>query len=395
MRLTVQGRPAILAVDRSHPSSERLPAIDLAAAWDALPPPSSLDSIRLEPLSNQLSMVELRRVVHRAGVLLAPGGVLTMVLRDPDLNGFPEPAPWPGEPLAFSGETNGEDAAESIREVYRPLRHFVELLRLFPFECPVPRGLAGHPTLLQIDARRHRTRSELEARDPLLGPPLDRGSIEARYGSDSSYRRFDRLEEPEIVDDLLYAWSRLAPARASRILALGVNDGRELDLVSEFLRPEPGLGGGPELWGIDASESAIDGARARFPDHAARFLAADLGDLRSLDLPRFPIVIALGVLQSTTVDRDRLLADLKEHLEPEARVLFSIPDCHFESYDILRRPLRRDDPRADRSLVAKDVRFLARWCHRAGFERVETFGSYDAFVLALRGGSGGGTASVT
>ncbi|MEZ6196634.1 MAG: hypothetical protein R3F20_13060 [Planctomycetota bacterium] len=60
----------------------------------------------------------------------------------------------------------------------------------------------------------------------------------------------------------------------------------------------------------------------------------------------------------------------------------SIPDCHLGPHDVLRRPRDRRDPRADRSLVHKDVRFLARFFHRARFREIETFGSYDVFLLA-------------
>ena len=68
----------------------------------------------------------------------------------------------------------------------------------------------------------------------------------------------------------------------------------------------------------------------------------------------------------------------------ENRLLASIPNCHFGPEDILRRPLRRDDPRHDRSLVHKDLRYLTRELYRSGFETVESFGTYDAFLLARR-----------
>jgi len=91
-----------------------------------------------------------------------------------------------------------------------------------------------------------------------------------------------------------------------------------------------------------------------------------------------------GKRRFSAADRDRLLEQLKNYLAPSCGVLISIPNCHFGAHDIERRPLRRDDPRHDRSLVWKDLRFLARWCYRSGFQHVETFGSYDAFLLALR-----------
>ena len=113
-------------------------------------------------------------------------------------------------------------------------------------------------------------------------------------------------------------------------------------------------------------------------------LVADLADLSTLELPAVHCAILLNVLQCTSVDRDRLLRDLFERLTPDARLLASIPNCHFGSGDILRRPLRRDDPRHDRSLVLKDARYVARALYRAGFKTVETFGTLDVFLLARR-----------
>ena len=344
--------------------------IDLNCRWELLPAAATFDRVVLAPLANRCSMVLLRRFFHRAVRLLKPGGRAEIEIRDPDrVRALCDQPPWPGE----------LNELFSRRERYRPLRHYLELSRLFPLECGIPKHTPGSEALLQISFER------LEEVDRAGGSQrvID---DEDRYRPDSDYRRFYRHEEPEILDDWLYGWSRLAPSQDDRVLSLGVNDGRELDVLSEV------LGGSaqseteikPELWGIDHSASAIDAARRRFREHRSRFLHADLAQLPQLDLPRFSIVLALGVLQCTTIDRDQLLTDLSNRLKPAARLLFSIPNCHFGSRDILRRPWRRDDPRHDRSLVAKDLRFLTRWCHRAGFQRVENFGSYDAFVLALR-----------
>ena len=332
--------------------------IDLASSGDVARAIDSPERIVLRPLANQLSMIDLRRIGYLAQGWLSPGGTFQFATRDPNHYGEDH---WPGTSIL------GEGAPP---EWVRPLRQWVEWLRLFPFDLGMPRPSDEDPSLFLWSVRRERTRAEQEA-----GAELD---VEAKYGVGSRYRQFDRLEEPEAADDLLYAFSRLAPGRAPRVLSLGVNDGRELDAVSAITERKP------ELWGIDASESAIERAREKFPEDRDRFFVADLNELSSMELPRFSVVLALGVLQTTTVDRDRLLCALKGILTPSARVLFSIPNCHFESYDIVRRPLRRDDPRADRSLLSKDVRLLTRWFYRAGFQRVETFGSYDAYVLALR-----------
>ncbi|MHC4934630.1 MAG: class I SAM-dependent methyltransferase [Planctomycetota bacterium] len=363
LRLTAPDLPAGIP-----PESDLGEILPIDAPWSSLPRGVTFERVRIEPLTNQLTMVRLRRAVHRASRLLSVGGELALDLRDPELGAGERHAPWPG--------TARTEPGSSFPEIHRPLRHYLELLRLFPLRPGTPRPHPADPSRLRMVAVRG---EESPAARPEDADPR------ARYAPSAPYRRLDRLEEPEILDDLLYAWSRLASIGGERILSLGVNDGRELDLVREVF-PSAGL---PEMWGIDHAAEAIEGARRRFPAEAHRMLHADLAALATLGLPPFPVVVALGVLQCTTVDRDRLLADLKGLLQPAAGVLFSIPDCHFGADDLLRRPYDRRDPRADRGLVSKDIRYLVRWCHRAGFERVETFGTYDAFVLALRRGGDG------
>ncbi|MEM7165754.1 MAG: hypothetical protein AAF581_09835 [Planctomycetota bacterium] len=329
-------------------------------------------------------MVELRRFLQRACWLLTVGGTWEFLARSPDaVRSERSEPPWPGETVSVNGRN----------ELYRPLRHYTELARLFPCEIRLPERVedaaGGDENLLRISGERcaEPLPPEVSPDNAAEVPPQP---LDDKYGSTSDYRRFDRLEEPEIVDDLLYGLSRLRLGTARRVLGLGVNDGRELALIAEVLpasgssRDVSGSAARPELWGIDAAASAIAAAQQRFPAHAERFLCADLATLRDLELPEFDAALLLGVLQCTTVARDRLLDDLKDRLTPKCSLLVSIPNCHFGAGDIRRRPLRRDHPRHDRSLVWKDLRYLARWCYRSGFQHVETFGTYDAFLLARR-----------
>ena len=335
-------------------------ALTLESAFEELGPGGARAEVRLAHLANHLRLVELRRFLHRATHLLRPGGELVFVTRDPD----DVPAgTWPGEVADFEPP-----------EFHRPLRHVLELLRLYPlrprtphcFEPAPDSGLAGR--FLVWRAERLADEASVAVDE-----------VCERYGRGTRYRRFDRLEEPEIADDLYYAASRLRLRPGERVLSLGVNDGRELEIF------EPEVRAAVELWGLDHSESAVALARERLPEHAARLRTADLAALPTLGLPRFDVVLALNVLQCTSVDRDRLLADLKPLMSDRARLLASIPNCHFGPGDILRRPLRRDDPRHDRSLVHKDLRYLTRELYRSGFGTVESFGTYDAFLLARRG----------
>lgn len=345
--------------------SQATQCIRLSAPFEELGGRGSCREVSLAPLANRLDLEDLRRFLHRATHLLQVGGELGFIARDPD--DYPDDA-WPGE-LRRVGEES---------ERVRPLRHFLELLRLFPLRPRTPRvvensSIDGSPPGRFLRWTAIRTP---DPRAPRAGESSD--PVEERYAPSTEYRRFDRLEEPETADDLYYAAARLRPRAGESLLALGVNDGRELDMFA------PGTRERVELWGIDHSAEAIEEARLRHPRHAERLLVADLADLGRLELPPIHCALLLNVLQCTSVDRDRLLRDLMPLLTPDARLLASIPNCHFGSSDILRRPLRRDDPRHDRSLVFKDARFLTRALYRAGFQQVETFGTLDVFLLARR-----------
>lgn len=317
------------------------------ADFDGLCAAAPLAAIYLDGDSDLLTMQELREVVHRAARGLRPDGQLAYLARDPervrDNAGL-----WPGE------------RRHGIR--YRPLRHHLELLRAYGlrFCAPAPAGDGWLLVRAALDPAGDT--HTLERGD---GP----GRLDRRYGPESAWRRFDRLEEPEILDDLLYAISRMRPTRGETALALGCNDGRELALLPAARRV-----------GIDGSAAAIVAGRRAHPD--IELLHLDFDTLTPEHLPAWDHCLILGVLQSPRVDRDRLLRTVLRRSRPEARLLISLPNCHLEARDVARRPRDRRSPRHDRGAVHKDLRYLTRYLYRAGFARVECFGTYDYFLLA-------------
>lgn len=347
------------------------PVAPLGRDRDGLPAAGSLGRLTLGAGAESLDLVTLRRFLRRATELLRPGGIALWSDLDPEAAA--RAGVWPGSTL------EGPAGAR-----HRPLRQHLELLRLFPFEVLTPRS-GPEPGRLIYGGQRAAAApafSRNPTRETVI-PEAERAAhAEERYGRDSLYRRFDRLAEPEIVDDLLYALASMRLRPGQRVLTVGGNDGRELELLREVVDPE--IAAALELWGVDLSASAIEAARHRFPEHAERFLVEDASRFSQLDLPTFHAILVLNTLQCRTLDRERLLAGILDRLDPRGAVLVSIPDCHHGASDILRRPLDRADPRQDRSVVHKEMRFLARYFHRARFHHVNCFGSYDAFILARR-----------
>lgn len=330
------------------------PVVPLAAPWSTCRALAPRAWVALAPGADRLPLRSLRRVVHRAAYLLRPNGRFTFWLTDPDrIAGEAGEDAWPGRWVP------------ERRAFVRPWRHYHELFRLYPLRLGSPKQPS--PTFDAYVV--HATRIDPSPR------PVSERPIEERYGPTSSYRSLDRLEEPEILDDLLYGVSRLRLEPGSRVLTLGVNDAHEWSI---FERPSTSE---LELWGIDHSADAIAAARRRHPQHASRLLHASIDDLESLALPAFDAVLALNTLHVTTIDRDRVLSALTRINSRRTRYLVSIPNCHFGANEILRRPLDRKDPRHDRSVALKDLRYLSRFFYRAGQPYLETFGTYDHFLF--------------
>ena len=102
--------------------------LPLDVPFDQVGSAGSCDEVSLRPLANRLALRELRRFLHRASYLLREGGEVRFLTRNPD--DYPETS-WPGETVEIA----------NAQEHVRPLRHTLELLRLYPFRSRTPQAL--------------------------------------------------------------------------------------------------------------------------------------------------------------------------------------------------------------------------------------------------------------
>lgn len=351
-------------------SSSLTASLSLNAPFSDFEKVPKQDRVLFLGLSNRLDMVEFRKLCHRAAHILKQGACFEYFARNPDeVLEQANTRPWPGERVRIDDQ----------EEIYRPLRQHLELLRLFGFRLKIPRPI---PSSSPGDAGfLHMSAVKDEVAVPHLEPVQNDNLIQRcdeKYGPQSPYRRFNRLEEPEIVDDLLYGLRSMGLKDGDRVLGLGSNDGRELQLFERIGLKDL------QLIGIDASEAATKEAGEHFQSPKHRFITEDLGALSQLNLKPVQGLLMLNVLQCTTVNRDKLLSDLKPLFGERCAVLVSLPNNHFLSSDVARRPLSRKDPRHDRSPLLKDLRFLSRYFYRTPFKTITCFGSYDSFLLARR-----------
>ncbi len=188
---------------------------------------------------------------------------------------------------------------------------------------------------------------------PAPGPsdPTEKYGVTAELAS--------KLEEPGFVLDFAEALARTKLPAAPRILELGVNTGDAFELVCSLV---PELRTRASFVGIDHSASAIAAARARFPAANFQLVCADLGELASLALPRFDLVISIATLQSPSVDdRDVLRKLVQDHLTPQGAVILGVPNCRYRDGELSYGTRMRNFRQPELGLLVKDVAFYRKY----------------------------------
>jgi hypothetical protein len=300
---------------------------------------------RTEPLLAILAYVQ--------GELAAGAAVVTLAVLDPDHG---------------RGRHAGERVeVDGVAFVHRPLRVWVELADRLELRLATPRP--GPPPLVTLRLERL-VGVPSAAADP-AAPPAE------RYGAASTFARIAKAEEPGYVLDLAEALARLALPAAPRVLALGVNAGDELALMAALA---PNLADA-RFVGVDHSASALAVAAARFP--AATFHVADLAELGRLDLGRFDLVVALGVLQSGGLDDRALLRRVvQDHLAPAGALILGLPNGRYLDGELSHGARIRNRREPELGLLVKDVAFYRKYLQQ---HRMEVFvtGHHDLLVTAI------------
>jgi len=301
-------------------------------------------------------------IIHRYLLEGLGAGAVTIEVPDPDLGR----GRYPGERVGPAGTL-----------VHRPLRSWCDLAEGLGCRLRTPR--ASDATHVSLTFERLGPEAPWHA-----GGTTDDGEAppEERYGATSAFARLRKLEDAGFLLPWLDALGRIRLPESARVLDLGVNRGDELAAFSW-------LGGAPDVRfvGVDHSASAIEEARARFPDARHSFHVADLNALPE-GLGRFHLVVSVGTLQSPGVDDHALLRKLvQEHLEPGSALLLGFPNSRFRDGEVVYGARVRNLREPDLSLLVKDLSFYRRYLHQHGF-RTFLGGKYDLLLTAVRGAAG-------
>ncbi|WP_104991861.1 class I SAM-dependent methyltransferase [Deinococcus sp. NW-56] len=278
-------------------------------------------------------------------VALAEAGEVTFTVPDPDLG---------------LGLYAGEATPHGL---HRPWQTWTDLADL----------LGAH---LLTPQRVGEGRVRLRLRAWAAAPEPDAGG----YGEGGDWARVDKLEDPVFLFTLVEALRRVSPPAGGRVLALGVNRGRELDAL-KLAFPGRRL----EAVGVDVDASALTAARGRHP--GGTFLELDVTTLPRPELGRFDLVLALSLLQSPGIRQDALLAALRRHhLTPAGGLVLGYPNARYRDGLLSYGARLRNFARPDLSLLAADVTEARRGLQKAGF-KVFVTGKYEVLVTAIPAGA--------
>ncbi|MFB9990629.1 class I SAM-dependent methyltransferase [Deinococcus oregonensis] len=285
-----------------------------------------------EPLS--LILPAVRRA-------LADAGRVTFSVPDPDL----------GLGL-YAGEATSAG-------VHRPLSVWVDLADLLGAHLHTPEALGAG-----------RIRLTLQQYASTPAPDA------AGYGAEGDWARVNKLEDPVFLATFIEALRRVNPPDGGRVLALGVNSGRELGALA-LAFPDRNL----EVLGVDLDESALAAARVQHPDFSFRLL--DVNTLPLAELGTFDLVIALSLLQSPgIVPHDLLRAIRRHHLTSGGGLILGFPNARYLGGHLSYGARMRNYVRPDLSLLCADVTQARRQLQKHGF-KVFVTGKYEVLVTAI------------
>jgi len=198
-----------------------------------------------------------------------------------------------------------------------------------------------------------------------------------KYDPDSEFGRINKLEDPCFLEDMLEALKRINLKAGARVLSVGVNTGRELELL-EQVYPDLAL----EVIGLDLNARALEVARERFPQFT--FIERDLNDLPFASLGKFDLIVCLSVLQSSSIDKDVVFRTLlREHLSSSGAIIIGLPNCRYLDGRVSYGARMRNFRKPDLSLLLADSALYRRHLQKHGF-RVYVTGKYEVLLTAVR-----------
>lgn len=206
----------------------------------------------------------------------------------------------------------------------------------------------------------------------IIGNPDKQG-----YDPQGEWGRVYKIEDPFFCQSLNESLERVADIHSvPRILALGMNDGRELELIERRFTH-------CELLGIDREPAAIIRAAQRWK-HQKQW-HWKLGDINHLpqDIGQFDLIWCLSVLQNPSIRIDQWLAQIRKyHLHSQTAFILGFPNAKYRAGILSYGARMKNYARPDLSLITADLTDLRRRLQKIGY-RVYITGKYELTLTAI------------
>ncbi len=263
--------------------------------------------------------------------------------------------------------------AEGRAYRYRSLRAWDELAQLLGCRMLTPERVAGTPHIRVTFEKITKRASFHDA------PVLEK---EEKYGTDSPFAQIHKMEEPDFFYYFRQALHNVTLLRRKRILDLGINRADEFEVIRNMLDSKQYQS--MELIGIDHSQSAIEAARAAFPEPNVRFYTHDINNLDTLNLGRFDLLISIGTLQSPGIAFKPLLMELVQtYLSDESALILGFPNARWRDGELLYGAKAPNYTMSEMSLVLNDLMFAKRYLQQKRY-RVTVTGRGYLFLTATK-----------
>lgn len=250
--------------------------------------------------------------------------------------------------------------------IYRPLSCWLSLAERLACRCFLPPP--SDSDFLRLRLQKQAEGDLHSGHDP-----------ESKYGNAAAYWTLDKREWPDYVLDFQQAVRLMPQSSPLNVLELGCHRGDGYDLLRQSL-PDCRL----NYRGIDHAPSAIAHAKATYPQEGAHFECADLRDVETLDLDRYDLILALGVLHTTSLNgKDLLMRLVRHHLNPQAMIVLTFPNCRLRDTGLSYGAKMKNFSESDLSVLVREVAFYRRYLHGKGF-RTRLFGQHYWFLSAWR-----------
>ncbi len=201
-----------------------------------------------------------------------------------------------------------------------------------------------------------------------------------KYGEKSTFFRINKNEEPAFLFAYVNALKNVKIEEKTNVLNLGINKADEFEIIKKLVNED--IFSKINFVGIDYSKSAIEFAKAKFPQENMIFHNHDINKLDELNLKKSDLIISIGTLQSSSLNFKLLFMDLiQNYLEDKGSIILGFPNCRWINGEMIYGAKAANYSYSEQSVLYKDVYFCKKYLQQKKY-RVTLTGKNYLFLTA-------------